>query len=87
MDSDGTQDARGTHANPVPRPAGPAHPPPAPPRPTRAPGVPPAAEHAPRAASAVAAWLDEARPASRPGIWRFGHRLPNRRGRRSGSRR
>ncbi|MEU5636740.1 ATP/GTP-binding protein [Streptomyces rishiriensis] len=76
MDSDGTQDARGTHANPVPRPAGPAQPPPVPPRPARAPGVPPAAEHAPRAASAVAAWLDEARPVSRPGIWRFGHRLP-----------
>ncbi|MFG2575883.1 ATP/GTP-binding protein [Streptomyces sp. NPDC048481] len=75
MDSDGTQDARGTHADPVPRPAGPAHPP-APPRPARAPGVPPAAEHAPRAASAVAAWLDEARPAARPGIWRFGHRPP-----------
>ncbi|MER6410305.1 type IV secretory system conjugative DNA transfer family protein [Streptomyces humidus] len=78
MDSDGTQDARGTHANPVPRPAGPAHPPThppsAPPRPARPPGVPPAAEHAPRAASAVAAWLDEARPAARPGIWRFGHR-------------
>lgn len=76
MDSDGTRDARGTHANPVPRPAGPAHPPATPPRPARAPGVPPATGPVPRASSAVAAWLDEARPAARPGIWRFGHRPP-----------
>ncbi|MGX9886222.1 ATP-binding protein [Streptomyces sp. NPDC002276] len=34
MDSDGTRDARGTHANPVPRPAGPAEVPGVPPRPT-----------------------------------------------------
>ncbi|MFF9057136.1 ATP/GTP-binding protein [Streptomyces sp. NPDC014882] len=27
-------------------------------------------------ASAVAAWLDEPRAAARPGIWRFGYRLP-----------
>ncbi|MET7296461.1 ATP/GTP-binding protein [Streptomyces griseoloalbus] len=83
MDSDGTQDARGTHANPVPRPAGPpdvpAGPPdvPAvPPRPSRAPGTPPASDGAPRPASAVAAWLDAARPAARPGIWRYGYRPP-----------
>ncbi|MEV5899236.1 hypothetical protein AB0L81_04605, partial [Streptomyces sp. NPDC052127] len=62
MDSDGTQDARGTQANPVPRPAGPARPPSTPPRPDPAPGVPPAPGHSPRAASAVADWLDEARP-------------------------
>ncbi|MFI5796434.1 ATP/GTP-binding protein [Streptomyces sp. NPDC051677] len=76
MDSDGTQDARGTHANPVPRPAGPPRAPSTPPRPAQAPGVPPAPEHAPRASSAVADWLDEERPAAKPGIWRFGYRLP-----------
>ncbi|MFE6823927.1 ATP/GTP-binding protein [Streptomyces sp. NPDC057690] len=76
MDSDGTQDARGTQANPVPRPAGPARPPSTPPRPDRAPGVPPAPGHSPRAASAVADWLDEARPAAGTGIWRFGYRPP-----------
>ncbi|MGW0871475.1 ATP/GTP-binding protein [Streptomyces sp. NPDC002740] len=76
MDSDGTQDARGTQANPVPRPAGPARPPSPPPRPDRAPGVPPAPGHSPRAASAVTDWLDETRPAAATGIWRFGHRPP-----------
>ncbi|MFI9549329.1 ATP/GTP-binding protein [Streptomyces sp. NPDC052016] len=87
MDSDGTQDARGTHANPVPRPAGPperpAMPPEkplVPPRPARAPGpAPHPTEQAAQAASppsAVAAWLNERRPAARPGIWRFGHRQP-----------
>lgn len=76
MDSDGTQDARGTQANPVPRPAGPARPPSTPPRPDRAPGVPPAPGHSPRAASAVADWLDEARPTAGTGIWRFGYRPP-----------
>lgn len=76
MDSDGTQDARGTHAHPVPRPAGPPDGPTAPPRPSRAPGVPPAPDRAPRPASAVAAWLDAARPAARPGIWRHGYHPP-----------
>ncbi|MET8166779.1 ATP/GTP-binding protein [Streptomyces sp. NPDC005329] len=76
MDSDGTRDARGTHANPVPRPAGPPRPPSTPPRPDRAPGVPPAAEHSPRSASAVADWLDEERPTAATGIWRFGYRPP-----------
>ncbi|MFI8088784.1 ATP/GTP-binding protein [Streptomyces sp. NPDC086080] len=76
MDSDGTQDARGTHAHPVPRPAAPPEVPAAPPRPSRAPGVPPAPGAAPRSSSAVADWLDEARPAARPGIWRFGYRPP-----------
>ncbi|OQR64256.1 ATP/GTP-binding protein [Streptomyces maremycinicus] len=70
MDSDGTRDARGTHANPVPRPAGPPRMPAVPPRPTDAPG----ASRAP--SSAVAAWLDEARPAAGTGIWRFGYRPP-----------
>ncbi|WP_427919685.1 ATP/GTP-binding protein [Streptomyces sp. cg40] len=67
MDSDGARDARGTHANPVPRPA----------RPTEAPGVPPRPTHAPGAAgTAVADWLNEPRPAAGPGIWRFGYRVP-----------
>lgn len=101
MDSDGTQDARGTHADPVPRPAAPPDVPAAPPRPDRAPGVPPVPAQspgvppapapvrspglppappgrAPGPASTVAAWLDAARPAARPGIWRYGYRPPKR---------
>ncbi|WP_445528529.1 ATP/GTP-binding protein [Streptomyces cyslabdanicus] len=75
---DGTQDARGTHANPVPRPTVPRDAPTTPPRPTRPPGAPQsyehplAPQHSPRAA--VAEWLDTPRPAAAPGIWRFGHR-------------
>ncbi|MBD9733200.1 ATP-binding protein [Streptomyces sp. H28] len=69
MDSDGTRDARGTHANPVPRPAGPPDMPPAPPRPARAPGVPPLPD-----GSAFLAWLRTPRPEALPGVWRFGHR-------------
>ncbi|XUL91457.1 ATP/GTP-binding protein [Streptomyces galilaeus] len=83
MDSDGTRDARGTHANPVPRPARPTEAPAAPlggatvpPRPSRAPEARPAAARAPHSRSPVAAWLDEARPATKPGIWRYGYRLP-----------
>ncbi|MFF4504145.1 ATP/GTP-binding protein [Streptomyces sp. NPDC001401] len=74
MDSDGTQDARGTHANPVPRPAGSPDAPAAPPRPTWDPGVPLRPSHGP--GEAVAAWLNEARPEAKPGIWRYGYRLP-----------
>ncbi|MEU6069972.1 ATP-binding protein [Streptomyces sp. NPDC047082] len=76
MDSDGTQDTRGTHANPVPRPAmpqdAPAVPreaPSVPPRPARAPGVPPLPD-----GSAFLAWLRAPRPEAAPGVWRFGHR-------------
>ncbi|TWD14131.1 hypothetical protein FB570_11543 [Streptomyces sp. T12] len=69
MDSEGTQDARGTQAGPVPRPAGPPQVPAAPPRPTRAPGMPP-----PPDGSAFLSWLRTARPEALPGIWRFGHR-------------
>ncbi|MER6164843.1 ATP/GTP-binding protein [Streptomyces violaceorubidus] len=80
MDGDGNRDARGTHAHPVPRPAGPSEvpavPPTVPPRPTRAPGAPPAPEQAPGPAAPVAAWLDEERPKARPGIWRYGYRPP-----------
>ncbi|MGW2820935.1 ATP/GTP-binding protein [Streptomyces sp. NPDC001443] len=64
MDSDGTRDARGTHANPVPRPAGP-------------PEVPAKPAHAPQQARpAVGDWFNEPRPDARPGIWRYGYRLP-----------
>ncbi|QOV43349.1 ATP-binding protein [Streptomyces chromofuscus] len=63
MDSDGTRDVRGTHANPVPRPAGP--PPAMPPRPS----VPPRPD-----GSAFLAWLRTPRPEAAPGVWRFGHR-------------
>ncbi|WP_041819218.1 hypothetical protein [Streptomyces davaonensis] len=65
MDSDGTQDARGTHANPVPRPAGPPEMPPMPPRPTRAPGG--------SGSAAFLTWLRTPRPEALPGVWRFGH--------------
>ncbi|MFF8452510.1 ATP-binding protein [Streptomyces leeuwenhoekii] len=84
MDSDGNRDARGTHAHPVPRPAGPPAVPPVPgtpavppvpampavpPRPARAPGEPPAPD-----GSAFLTWLRTPRPEAPPGIWRFGHR-------------
>ncbi|MEU0652856.1 ATP-binding protein [Streptomyces albogriseolus] len=69
MDSEGTQDARGTQAGPVPRPAGPPQVPAAPPRPAHTPGMPP-----PPDGSAFLAWLRTARPETLPGIWRFGHR-------------
>ncbi|MFE7171767.1 ATP-binding protein [Streptomyces sp. NPDC057616] len=69
MDSDGTQDARGTHANPVPRPAGPPRMPSTPPRPATAPGVPPRPD-----GSAFLNWLRAPRPEALPGVWRFGHR-------------
>ncbi|MEU0219956.1 ATP-binding protein, partial [Streptomyces sp. NPDC006265] len=68
MDSDGTQDARGTHASPVPRPAGPPEVPAMPPRPPRAPANPPPD------GSAFLAWLRAPRPDAAPGVWRFGHR-------------
>ena len=69
MDSEGTQDARGTQAGPVPRPAGPPQVPAAPPRPAHAPGTPP-----PPDGSTFLAWLRTPRPETPPGIWRFGHR-------------
>ncbi|WP_409469388.1 ATP-binding protein [Streptomyces sp. HC307] len=65
MDSDGTRDTRGTHANPVPRPATPPDPPAVPPRPTHAPAHPDG--------SAFLAWLRTTRPEAAPGVWRFGH--------------
>ncbi|MFE9451065.1 ATP-binding protein [Streptomyces sp. NPDC006739] len=76
MESDGTRDARGTHANPVPRPAAPhgmpAAPheaPPMPPRPAGPPGVPPLPD-----GSAFLSWLRAPRPEAAPGVWRFGYR-------------
>ncbi|GHA43368.1 hypothetical protein GCM10010372_49150 [Streptomyces tauricus] len=66
MDSDGTHDARGTHADRVPRPAGPPR---VPPRPTQAPGGPPRPD-----GSAFLSWLRTPRPEAAPGVWRFGHR-------------
>ncbi|MFD5005092.1 ATP-binding protein [Streptomyces mutabilis] len=69
MDSDGMRDARGTHANPVPRPAGPPEVPSMPPRPPAPPGAPPLPD-----GSAFVAWLRTARPEALPGVWRFGHR-------------
>ncbi|MER7835262.1 ATP-binding protein [Streptomyces sp. NPDC096040] len=69
MDSDGTRDARGTHANPVPRPAGPQDAGAVPPRPTAPPTVPP-----PPDGSAFLSWLRAPRPEAAPGVWRFGYR-------------
>ncbi|MCZ4603757.1 ATP/GTP-binding protein [Streptomyces sp. Lzd4kr] len=74
MDSDGTQDARGTHATPVPRPATPPEAPAVPPRPSWEPGEPPRQDSG--RGEAVAAWLDEARPETETGIWRIGYRMP-----------
>lgn len=68
MDSDGTQDAHGTHATPVPRPA---HAPP--PVPT---GLPPVPRRPPGALSDVGDWLSAPRPKAGPGIWRFRHVPP-----------
>ncbi|MFJ2827052.1 ATP-binding protein [Streptomyces sp. NPDC087263] len=69
MDSDGTRDARGTHAHPVPRPAGPPDVPATPPRPARAPGMPALPD-----GSDFLAWVRAARPEAAPGVWRFGYR-------------
>ncbi|MGW0611873.1 ATP-binding protein [Streptomyces sp. NPDC002788] len=69
MDSDGTQEARGTHAHPVPRPAGPPEVPAMPPRPPQAPAAPPLPD-----GSAFLDWLRAPRPDAAPGVWRFGHR-------------
>ncbi|MET9910809.1 ATP-binding protein [Streptomyces sp. NPDC006476] len=63
MDSDGTRDARETHANPVPRARSAV-----PPMPSRAPSVPPPDS------SAFLNWLRAPRPEALPGVWRFGHK-------------
>ncbi|MDX2594911.1 MULTISPECIES: type IV secretory system conjugative DNA transfer family protein [Streptomyces] len=69
MDSDGTRDVRGTHANPVPRPAAPRENTALPPMPAVPPGAPPRPD-----GSAYLAWLRAPRPEAAPGVWRFGHR-------------
>ncbi|OUC99636.1 ATP-binding protein [Streptomyces swartbergensis] len=90
MDSDGTQEARGTHANPVPRPAGPPEVPAVPPDGHNAPpnghgappgvsAVPPRPTRAPGVppmpdGSSFLTWLRTPRPEAPPGVWRFGHR-------------
>ncbi|MGW1917221.1 ATP/GTP-binding protein [Streptomyces sp. NPDC002076] len=82
MDGDGMRDARGTHANPVPRPAAPREDSAVPPMPPMPPSVPPTAAqpgYAPdprHPRSPLADWLDEPRPSVEPGIWRFGYRRP-----------
>ncbi|MGW7822974.1 ATP/GTP-binding protein [Streptomyces puniciscabiei] len=90
MDSDGTQDARRTHAHPVPRPTEPTDVPAAPrngpaasydapavpPRPKRAPAAQPGYAHPPHPRSPVADWLDQPRPSVEPGVWRYGYRPP-----------
>ncbi|MFE2497302.1 ATP-binding protein [Streptomyces scopuliridis] len=75
MDTDGTHDSRGTHAHPVPRPAGP------PPMPSSAPyeaaplsASPPAPGHAPDTGPTLREWLREPRAADAPGTWAYGHR-------------
>ncbi|MFF2999345.1 ATP/GTP-binding protein [Streptomyces sp. NPDC057950] len=77
MDFDGTRDARGTHADPVPRPAAPpgipAVPGGAPPRP---PGPPPMPGRPPVPRPAVSDWLNEPRPDAALGIWRYGYVAP-----------
>ncbi|MET8100502.1 ATP/GTP-binding protein [Streptomyces sp. NPDC005236] len=77
MDFDGTRDARGTHADPVPRPAAPpgqaAVPGAAPPRP---PGPPPLPGGPPAPRTAVRDWLNEPRPDAALGIWRYGYVAP-----------
>lgn len=60
MDTEGTYDGQTARAGHVPRPAGP------PPTP-----VPPKPAHAP--SPALVNWLQTARPAAEPGIWRYGH--------------
>ncbi|MFF9154044.1 ATP-binding protein [Streptomyces sp. NPDC014846] len=69
MDSDGTRDARGTHANPVPRPTTPPEGGGVPPMPTAPPGAPPKPD-----GSTFLVWLRATRPEAAPGVWRFGHR-------------
>ncbi|TGB12634.1 ATP/GTP-binding protein [Streptomyces sp. MZ04] len=76
MDSDGTYDARGTHATPVPRPAVPPSGAAGPP--SRVPAAPPMPRQAPGADSAtsVAEWFAAPRPEVAPGLWRYAYRPP-----------
>ncbi|WP_328395842.1 ATP/GTP-binding protein [Streptomyces sp. NBC_00390] len=72
MESEGTFDARGTRADPVPRPAAPPQGVPA--VPGVPPGMPALPAHAPVTRPAVAQWLRTPRPPAAPGVWRLGHR-------------
>ncbi|GGU45550.1 hypothetical protein GCM10010211_06780 [Streptomyces albospinus] len=74
MNTDGTQDARNTRSDRIPRPAAPPTPPPpaAPPRPA-APAAPPAGRQG-GAEPPLVGWLRTPRPAAAPGIWTYGHR-------------
>ncbi|WP_043266347.1 ATP-binding protein [Streptomyces sp. CT34] len=75
MDTDGTQDARNTRSDRIPRQAAPPVPPPpaAPPPPAvPAPAVPPAGRPA-GAEPPLVGWLRTPRPAAAPGIWTYGH--------------
>ncbi|MEU2333748.1 ATP-binding protein [Streptomyces sp. NPDC013172] len=90
MDSDGTRDARGTHANPVPRPAGPQDTGAAPVEASTVPAgasavpdgtfsVPPRPTAPPTVpplpdGAAFLGWLRTPRPEAAPGVWRFGYR-------------
>ncbi|MER5493927.1 ATP-binding protein [Streptomyces sp. NPDC002490] len=74
------QDARGTHAAPLPHPtppapAGPPARPPVPPRPSAAPGTTPAPAGPPPPpdGGAFLRWLRTPRPEAAPGVWRYGH--------------
>ncbi|MEU5052956.1 ATP/GTP-binding protein [Streptomyces sp. NPDC021096] len=71
MDTDGSYDARGTRAHPVPhavpRPAGPPPPPPK---------APPLPAYAPAPRPPVAEWLDAPRRPAPPGVFRHGHVPP-----------
>ncbi|MFI9490437.1 ATP/GTP-binding protein [Streptomyces halstedii] len=73
MDTEGTYDARGTHPERVPRPAGP--PPAAPPPHAPPPYAPPPPGHTPGAGARppLAEWLRTPRPVRDPGVWRYGH--------------
>ncbi|MFC7258202.1 ATP/GTP-binding protein [Streptomyces lutosisoli] len=74
MDFDGTRDARGTHANPVPRPAAPPGVPGAvPPKPS---GAPPVPEQPPVPHPGVGDWLNAPRADAALGIWRYGYVAP-----------
>lgn len=68
MDSDGTHDAHGTHATPVPRPAETSPPLP--------PGLPPVPRRPPGALSNLSDWLSAPRPKAGLGVWRFRHVPP-----------
>ncbi|MFG2146092.1 ATP/GTP-binding protein [Streptomyces sp. NPDC048696] len=68
MDTEGTHDARGIEARPVPRPAAP------PPVPALPPAFPPQPARPPAVRPSLVEWLRTPRAAAEPGLWRYGHR-------------